>query len=320
MSALKIVTDRLKGDEVAVIQGIAPQAEVVKVSRYEDLLREIVDADIILGPKLVPAELAQARRVKWIQVGGVGIDRMISPEFIASDIVLTNSRGKTSVNIAEHAFALLLALSRKISAAIDWQRKKGYGTSQEPQPKIREVAGDTLGLIGLGNIGKEVAKRGKGFAMKVLAVDPGQVEIPETVDRLFGSEGFDTLLSQSDYLVVCCPLTPQTEGLMAAAEFDRMKETAYLINVARGKIVDQPALIKALKSKQIAGAGLDVTDPEPLPPEHPLWTMENVILTPHWAGKSPKVWDRIFPLFCENLKRYLASEPLLNVVDKARGY
>ena len=325
---MKIVTDRLNEQEIATIQKIAPQAEIVKISREEeeeeeeDLLREIADAEIILGPKLVPSQLLYAKKVKWIQVGGVGIDNMISPEFIASDIVLTNSKGMTSVNIAEHAFSLILALSRKIPDAIAWQKSRGGPNSSKPKPKpgILEVSGDTLGLIGLGNVGREIARRGYGFDMRVLAIDSADVEKPDTVDAVWKSDGLHAMLAQSDFVVVCCPLTPETQGLLGAAEFQVMKPSASLINVARGKIIDQPALVDALRAGEIGGAGLDVTFPEPLPPDHPLWTMENVILTPHWAATSPKSWSRVFPLFCENLKRYLADEPLLNLVDKARGY
>jgi len=317
---MKIVTDRLNEQEIAIIQDIALEANIVLAASEEDLLREIEYAEVILGPKLAPAQLAHAKQVKWIQVAGVGIDRMISPELVASDIVLTNSKGKTSVNIAEHAFALLLALSRKIPYALRWQQKNGHREGEKPKPQILELAGETLGLIGLGNVGREIAKRAHGFSMNVLAVDSSQGDKPDTVTRVLGSDGLHAMLAQCDFVIVCCPLTPETNRLLGFAEFQLMKKSAFLINVARGKIVDQTALTEALQNGAIAGAGLDVTFPEPLPPDHPLWAMDNVILTPHWAGTSPKSWDRVFPLFCENLRRYLAGEPLLNVVDKARGY
>jgi phosphoglycerate dehydrogenase-like enzyme len=183
-----------------------------------------------------------------------------------------------------------------------------------------EIAGETIGILGLGGIGLQVAKRAKAFDMRVLAVDLVLTEKPDYVESLWVPDQLHQMLQQSDFVVICCPLTPQTKGIISTAGFGMMKETAFLINIARGRIVDQPALIIALQTKEIAGAGLDVTEPEPLPEDNPLWEMENVIITPHHAGQSPKSAPRVFHVLCENLKRFTTNQPLISVVDKTQWF
>jgi len=315
---MKIVISRLSDKELGAIHTIAPHVDFVSTTTHEETVREIADADALFGHWVTPELVRRAKKLRWIQVGYVGVEGIMFPELANSDIVLANARGTTGINIAEHVMALILAFSRTINILVKRQMEKVW-ESRANLPVI-EIAGETLGIIGLGSIGLQVAKRAHAFDMRLLAVDPTQTEKPDYVESLWKLDRLHDLLRQSDFVAICCPLTPETKGMMGAAEFRVMKPTAFLINIARGKIVDQAALVEALRTKEIAGAGLDATDPEPLPQDNPLWEMDNVIITPHHAGQSPKAPGRVFDLFCENLKRFVTGEPLINVVDKTRWY
>ncbi|MCZ6679996.1 MAG: D-2-hydroxyacid dehydrogenase [Candidatus Poribacteria bacterium] len=315
---MKILTSRLSEEQLDVVREIAPNANLVSVTTPEDVLREIEDTDVLFGTRTTPEMIGRAKSLRWIQVGGVGVEGMMFPELVNSDIILTNGRGTTAINIAEHVIGLILTFTRTININIKRQMEKVW-ESRANLPVI-EIAGETIGILGLGSIGLQVAKRANAFDMRILSVDPTQTEKPDYVESLWKVDRLHDMLRQSDFVAICCPLTLQTEGIMGADEFRVMKSTAFVINIARGRIVDQAALVEALRAKEIAGAGLDATHPEPLPQDNPLWEMDNVIITPHHAGQSPKAPRRVFELFCENLKRFVAGEPLINLVDKTRGY
>jgi phosphoglycerate dehydrogenase-like enzyme len=315
---MKIIIPNLNEEDLNTVRAIAPDVNFVVSASAEETQREIEDADAIFEHGVSPEMIRRAKKLRWIQRGGVGVEGLMFPELVNSDIVLANARGTTGINIAEHVMALILAFSRTINILVKRQMDKVW-ESRANLPVI-EIAGETLGIIGLGSIGLQVAKRAHAFDMRLLAVDATQTEKPDYVESLWRLDRLHEMLEQADFVSICCPLTPETEGMMSTAEFRVMKPTAFLINIARGKIVDQPALIEALRAGKLAGAGLDVTNPEPLPEESPLWEMDNVIITPHHAGQSPKAPRRVFELFCENLKRFVAGEPLINVVDKTRGY
>jgi phosphoglycerate dehydrogenase-like enzyme len=315
---MKIIIPNLNEEDLNTVRAIAPDVNFVVSASAEETQREIEDADAIFEHGVSPEMIRRAKKLRWIQRGGVGVEGLMFPELVNSDIVLANARGTTGINIAEHVMALILAFSRTINILVKRQMDKVW-ESRANLPVI-EIAGETLGIIGLGSIGLQVAKRAHAFDMRLLAVDATQTEKPDYVESLWRLDRLHEMLEQADFVSICCPLTPETEGMMSSAEFRVMKPTAFLINIARGKIVHQPALIEALRAGELAGAGLDVTNPEPLPKESPLWEMDNVIITPHHAGQSPKAPRRVFELFCENLKRFVAGEPLINVVDKTRGY
>ena len=315
---MKIVTARLNEKDLNTVRAIAPDVDFVVTTTREDMLREIEDADALFGHGATPELIHRAKRLRWIQTGNVGVEGMMFPELINSDIVLANARGTTAINIAEHVMALVLAFARTIHTLVKRQTEKVW--ERRVNLPVLEIAGETLGILGLGSIGLETAKRAHAFDMRLLAVDPTQTEKPDYVESLWKTDRLHDMLRQSDFVAICCPLTPETQGMMGAAEFRAMKPTAFLINIARGKIVDETALIKTLQAGEIAGAGLDATDPEPVAQDNPLWEMDNVIITPHNAGQSPKAPRRVFELFCENLKHFIAGEPLINVVDKTRGY
>ena len=221
------------------------------------------------------------------------------------------------VHLADHGMALLLALTRGIHTAI---RNPGWDPRWSIRDASWELVDRTMGIVGLGGTGRELARRAAAFGMRVVAVDPEEVEVPPEVEACWGMDRFHALLEQSDVVAVCAPLTAETEGLFDRSAFARMPDHALLINVTRGRIVDETALLEALEGKRIGGAGLDVVPQEPLPGDHPLWKMDNVVITPHTAGGSPNRDGRCVALFCENLRRYLDGRPLMSVIDKRKGY
>ncbi len=314
---MKIIVHRLSEEQLGTARAIAPGVNFVTPTTDEELHQEIEEADAIFGGA-TPELIRRAKKLRWIQTGNVGVEGLRFPELINSDIVLANARGTTAVNIAEHVMALILGFARTLNITIKRQMEKVW-ESRANMP-VLEIAGETIGILGLGSIGLEVAKRAAAFDMHILAVDPTQTHKPDYVESLWQADRLHDMLSQSDWVAICCPLTTETEGIMSTDEFRAMKSTAFLINIARGRIVDQAALVEALRAKELAGAGLDALTPEPLPQDSPLWEMENVIITPHHAGQSPKAPNRVFELFCENLKRFVAGDPLVNVVDKTRWY
>jgi phosphoglycerate dehydrogenase-like enzyme len=248
---------------------------------------------------------------------------MLFPELIKSSVILTNSREVHGPVVAEHVVALMFAMARKIPQSVLLQQKRIWGqeTIWKEGPHPQEIAGATLGLIGVGSIGGRVARIAASLGMRVIAVrEHPEKGTPDGVDQVFPLSELDQLLSQSDFVVIAAPLLAATERLINADRLARMKPSAYLINVGRGPQVDQPALIEALRSRQIAGAALDVFDREPLPPDSPLWNLDNLLITPHTAGLTGKLWERHYQRFSENLRRYTAGEPLLYIVNKHKGY
>lgn len=280
----------------------------------EDLDTMLAQADAIFGIVLFPENLLQrALRLKWVHIGGTGIDLYLSTGIFDGSITVTNSRGSLAIPIAEHVLAFMLMLARDAQRLLDNKRNRRWDTFLSLELRNR-----TVGLIGLGAIGSEVARLTKSLGMRVLATRLSATSRASGVfgvDELYPPAELHQMLSESDYVVVAVPLTEQTKGMVSEAELQAMKPTACLINIARGKIVDQPALIKALKEGWIAGAGLDVFDFEPLPTDSELWELPNVYLSSHAAGATNRRSERILGLFCENLRRYLAGEQLLNVID-----
>ncbi len=314
---MKFLVPPMDKEALEQLQAAAPSVHIAIANDRQDALEKIVDADAAYN--FVTPELIKAgKKLRWVQVPSAGVEGYLFDELVESDIVLTNAKGLYGIHIAEHVMALILSFSRAINILIRRQMDEIW-ESRANLP-VTEIAEQTLGVIGLGGIGLEVAQRAHAFGLRILAIDPTQTQQPDYVEHLWRSDKLHDMLRKSDFVAICCPLTHQTRQMMGEEEFKNMKPTAYLINIARGGIVDQEALIKALQSKEIAGAGLDTTTPEPLPKGNPLWQMENVIITPHMAGQSPYSGRRLMALLCENLKRLVAGKPLLNVVDKKLEY
>lgn len=291
------------------IRAVSPELTAVNCASEEEAEREIQDADGFYGA-ITPRILRAAKQLRWVQAPLAGLERYMFPELIDHPAVLTNMRGVYSDMVPEHAFGLMLGLARGLHRYAWFQKERRW----EPR-EVQLLAGQTLGIIGLGGIGRGVAKRGAAFEMRIIAMDP-KAEKPPEVEILFRPDGLHPLLEQSDFIVICAPHTPETERMIRREQLRRMKRTAYLINVGRGIIVDLRDLTEALKAGEIAGAGLDVFEVEPLPADHPLWGMENVIITPHVAANTPRVSERWLEVLLENLRRFVGGEPLVNVVDK----
>jgi len=229
---------------------------------------------------------------------------------------LSNVRGVFSDHIANQVWSYILAFSRGLHRYMRRQVRHDW----DPSGDTIHLPECTLGIVGLGGIGREVAARGPAFGVRVIAVDPRTTLSPENVEHIAPPEQLDSLLAESDFVVICAPHATGTEKLMAGPQFDRMKSSAFLINIGRGVIVDLQALTEALQQGKIAGAALDVYETEPLPPDHPLWDMDCTILTPHMAGQGPYVQDRRIDVFIDNMKRFLNGERLLTVVDKDQWF
>lgn len=276
----------------------------------------IADADAYYG-RMTPALLAAGKELRWVQATSAGLDGYYFPELRESNVMVTNLRGIYSDVLAEHVFAFLLSLARGIPV---YFRRQLEGQWEKRAASVIHVAGTTLGVLGLGGIGLEVAKRGHAFGMRVLALDPAPKARPDCVDRIYGVDELHEMLAEVDFFVICAPHTGETDRMIDAAAFRAMKPSAIFINIGRGKVVDLAALTQALRNGELAGAGLDVFEEEPLQEGHPLWAMENVMITPHVGAESDRIEERRIGLILENIRRFRDGAPLLNVVDNRKGY
>jgi phosphoglycerate dehydrogenase-like enzyme len=259
--------------------------------------------------------LAAAPSLRWMHTPSAGVDRVLTPTVLARDITLTNSAGVHAIPIAEFVLGFMLAHAKQMDAYRAAQGQARWDRSPEP----RELYESTLLIMGIGGIGQAIAERAAAFGMRVYGSRRTPQPMPG-VARVVGGAGWRELLPEADYIVVATPLTPETRGMIDAAAFAAMKPTAYLINIARGAVIDEPALIAATRGGQIGGAALDTFEQEPLPSESPLWGLPNVTITPHATANSPRMRERQIALFVENLARFRDGQPLINVVDKSAGY
>jgi phosphoglycerate dehydrogenase-like enzyme len=280
--------------------------------------RELADADAVYGFPSAEA-LAGAKKLRWLQSPSAGVERLWAlPDLQRSDVVVTNARGAHAPNMAEHVFAMILAFSRGILVAREFQQERRW-EARLARDFCYELAGSTMGIVGYGNIGRQVARRARAFDMKVVAVDavPGRAE---ESDELTDLNGLPDLLARADVVVVCAPATPESRHMIGPHQLRRMRPTAGLVVISRGALVDHAALAHALAERWIAWAALDATDPEPLPADSPLWEIETCLITPHSSGHSVEKEERVIEILRENARRLAAGQPLLNVVDKAKGY
>jgi len=314
----RIVVPNLMPADLAQLKRVAPDVEFVPVKEAADAAREAADADAVLGFSTPEIVKAGGKRLRWIGVGHAGIEKDLSPELAASDIILTNTQRLYGPTVADQAFALLLSLTRGLREVMPGEVADAVW--RKPKALPQELHGKTMLLIGLGGVGTQTARRAHSFGMRVMAIDPKEMERPDFVFSMDKPAKLMDLLPKADVIVVTCPLTDETRGLIGEKQFEAMKKSAYFINVARGPIVKSDDLAAALKNGRIAGAGLDVTDPEPLSNGHPLWKMPNCVISPHIGAQAPEAKDRQWRLWRENLRRFVAGEKLLCVVDKKKGY
>jgi phosphoglycerate dehydrogenase-like enzyme len=299
-----------------------PEVEIVNLPDYKRLDEEIGDAEIAVTWSIRPEQVKAAKKLRWIHSTAAAVHTLIFPELVNSDIVVTNAREVHGGVVAEHVIALIFALAKKIPDAVRFQGKHEWGQQRmwDDRPRVREVAGATVGLVGLGSIGRAVAKHAKAMGMRVIAARERPQKGTDGADAVYGPEHMDEVFRQADYVVLAAPTTASTKAIANSGRIAVMKPEACLINVGRGPLVDEAALMSALREKKIGGAALDVFDVEPLPVDSPLWDVPNLLITPHTAGLTDKQWERHYAMFSENLRRYLKGQPLLAVVDKKAGY
>jgi D-2-hydroxyacid dehydrogenase (NADP+) len=300
-----------------------PEFRVVHLPDYKSLDEHISDTEVLITWSVRPEQIKHAHKLRWIHSPAAAVHQLMYPELIESDVVLTNAREVHGPVVAEHVIAQVFALAKKIPQAVRFQEKHVWAQEAlwNELPRVREIAGGTLGLIGVGSIGREVAKRAAALGMLVVAVrEHPEKGRPEGVAAVFGPAQLDEMLAQADYVVLAAPVTLSTTNLMNAERLRKMKSDACLINVGRGPLVDEGALAVALRERRIAGAALDVFPKEPLAADSPLWDLDNLLITPHTAALTERLWSRHYDLISENLRRYLLGKPLLAVVDKRGGY
>jgi phosphoglycerate dehydrogenase-like enzyme len=309
---------------------------VVNAANESEALAHMADADGFFG-KITPALLAASGRLRWVQAPTVSLEHYLFPELVEHPCVLTNMRGLFSDVIADQVMGYVICFARNLHRYILQQARgvwapvggeserasfaTGPGLVSAIDRAHIHLADTTIGIVGLGSIGAEIARRALAFGMGVLAVDPGKTDGPDGMRAVWPVERLPELLAASDFVVIAAPHTPQTEKMFRRAQFRQMKHSAYLVNIGRGAIVDVADLTAALEANEIAGAGLDVFETEPLPADSPLWRMaERVIVTPHVAGFSPRIAGRHLGVVLENIGRFVRGEALLNVVDERRWF
>ena len=320
------------------LRSVSPRLEVEQETcrDAEAVAKALVDrpqTEVLYTYHVPDAILELAPGLKWVQLHSAGADHVLASPLMASDVALTTSSGIHATPIAEYVLASLLAHRWRVAHWTRCQREGEWPAGRWDLYARPELRGSTLGILGYGSIGREVGRLARAFAMRVLALRrsagradqgyaPADTGDPEGIlpERIYGPDSLHEMLGECDYVVIALPLTPDTEHLIGEAELRAMRPDAYLVNIARGGIVDEAALTLALRQGWIAGAGLDVFEEEPLPADSPLWDLENVLISPHVAGFTPRYDERAATLFAENLARYLAGERLLNLVDKERGY
>jgi phosphoglycerate dehydrogenase-like enzyme len=302
---------------VAQIQAVVPTATLVDAGQ-ERVAAELPSADLFCGhPKVpVPWEEVVARgRLKWIQSSAAGLDHCLVSPVVASDIIVTSASGVLADQVAEHALGLAIACTRRTRLFLEQQARREF----DRRP-TRDLTDATVGIVGLGGNGRRLVEVLAPFRVRILATDYFPVRKPTAVDFLGPPEALPTLLEQSDILFLCPPLTPQTRNMIDAAAIARMKQGAILVNVGRGPLVDEDALVDALESGHLDSAALDVTPEEPPRPESRLWTAPNLVITPHVGGQSARRIDAMTDFFCDNLRRHQEGRPLRNLVDKRLGF
>ncbi len=318
-----LVSVKLSDRQIADLRRLSPQLEVVRELDPDKAREQLQDAEIVLCFQL-PGPLAEAKGLRWIQLVSAGAEHILEAGVGATDVVVTTASGIHGVAMAEYTLGVMVMLARRMPLVLRESERHQWKPGRLRNYYGEELWGKTLGILGLGAIGQRVATAVRCLGMRVIGLrrsGPGGEGLPEgLVDAVFGPEALTDLLGQSDFLLVALPLTAETRGLLGEKQLRAMKPSSYLINVARGGIVDESALARALREGWIAGAASDVFAQEPLPPDSEIWDLPNLIVTPHIAGGTMPYLDRAAELFRENLERYLAGRPLMNLLDKQKGY
>ena len=306
-------------DDLAQIRAAAgPDGEVVVAHNREDALEQIGEAEVLLG-YLTEDLFAEAAQLKWVHATASGVDGYLFDAFREADIPLTGEKGLVGPHLADHGFALLLALARSLGPALRL-RGEAWGERVAMRRAAFELSGLTMGIVGFGGTGRAIAQRARGFGMEVRAVDAMPVPATAEVRMVLGMNKLDEMLARCDVVAVCAPLTAETHHLFNRERFAQMKPGSVIMNVTRGEIIELDALIEAIESGQLRGAALDVVEGEPLPADHPVFALDNIVMTPHTAGASQLRAGRNLERFCENLRRYRGGRELVGLVDKQAGF
>lgn len=320
--------DRLKAVSPQLQIELQPASEVEQLSE-----QQLADIEVLYTRKLVP-DPEQVPNLRWVQFHWAGIDDFADHSLLRSEVQVTTLSGAAVTQMAEFALTMMLAAAHKLPQMLADQREKRWAENRFTRFRPRELRGSTVGIVGYGSIGRELARVCRALGAEVLATkrDLKQLEhsgyIPEGLGdpeadiptRIYPPQALGSMASECDFLVLTAPLTPGTRGMVDEEVLGKMKQSAYLIDLSRGGVVDHGALVEALREERIAGAALDVFPVEPIPANSPLWELPNVIVSPHVAGTSGKYLERAAELFAENLRRYVSNEPLLNLFDPERGY
>ncbi len=311
-----LVRDGFYADHAARLAELAPNADFVTFADHDDMIAKLPDAHALYGGSPREDVLDLCKRLRWLHMSSAGVDRHLPRALADRGVTLTRGSGAYGTPISEHVLAMMLAFTRGLTQYIRQQDRREW---QRTAP-ISEISGKTLGVYGMGDIGGDLARKANALGMRVYGIARRERNAPDYVEGLWTPNRLDDMLAVSDFVAACAPLTEHTRGRFGKREFGLMRDTAYFFNIGRGAVVVQADLERALADGRLAGAGLDVTDPEPLPADSPLWGMENVILTPHVSGGSDGTPQRVADIVLENIRRFCAGEPLLNVVDPDHGY
>ncbi|MCA1670058.1 MAG: D-2-hydroxyacid dehydrogenase [Thermomicrobia bacterium] len=315
-----IVQVPLEARYVERLQQEFPDTDFPLCITPDALQAEIGNADALIGgASLTPDLLNQASKLRWVAATSAGVENLPIDALAERDILLTNFSGIAAPNIAEHVLAMMLAFARGLRPLFHQQDQHQWPESDAALPTF-ELGGQTLGIIGMGEIGQQLARKAHGIGMRVLAIQRRPDRKPAYVARLLTGDALPELLAESDHVCLCLPLTSATKYTIDRDELAQMQRTAYLYNIGRGGLINQEALISVLRGGTLAGAGLDVTTPEPLPADSPLWEMPNVLITGHTAASTPHYWERGMDLLVENIRRFLAGDQLRDAVDIKAGY
>jgi len=309
-------------DMEAQITNRWPGMKVVHLPSYERVVSELPDTDILVGYSLRRDQFAQAKKLKWIHSTAAGVGQLMHPELRQSDVLLTNASGIHAVPMSEHILGMIIALARRFPDAMRYQAQSHWAQQEiwDGKPRPLELSGRVLLIVGFGSTGRELARRIQPLGMKIWGVTRSGGGDAQLAERILPVTELANALPQADFVVLAAPETPETRQMIGAKEFARMKSTAYLINVARGTLVDEVALAAALRARTIAGAAIDVAEEEPLPASSPLWKLDNILITPHVSAATERMWERQMQLLMENLERWFTGRDLMNRVDLNRGY
>ncbi|HLH24533.1 MAG TPA: D-2-hydroxyacid dehydrogenase [Chloroflexota bacterium] len=315
------LAEGMRGPQADKVAAVSPRVRIAYVSNSGEPRDDVSNAEVIYrGFGLMPPGLRRLLpsmpKLRWIHVMGAGVDGDLAPQVVNGDVVVTRTRGLHNLPVSEWVMLQVLAVTKRLPELVLAQHEGKWDPVEVPVT----IEGRTMGIVGYGEIGQTLAVRARAFGLRLVGTRRHPAPAPE-LDALYPSNELDRLLEQSDYVVILTPLTPETRGLIGEPQLRRMKAAAWLVNVARGEVVDEGALVRALRERWIAGAALDVFRQEPLPPDNPLWKLPNVLITPHNGGvRHPNFSDAALNQFLDNLGRYVRGEPLKNQVDKTAGY